>query len=154
MHNKGQMPMKGQMEQGIKRELNITDLIDNTDMEALFSYKDLAEKLPVYSQKTDIKVELTALEKNELLYVLRIPFDRIEKVRSSEYAIGIVSGEREMSQMAGGPPQGGGMSGGQGGGQGGGQRVGQGSAPGGESNRNSNMQNIDIWFKILMDRGE
>ncbi len=144
-------PMSGNM----KREFNINELIDNSDMEAIFSTKEFAEKLPVYSQKTDIKVELSASDKNEFLYMLRIPFDRIEKVRSSEYAIGIVTGEMEMPQMGGGSHQGGGMPGndmqGAGmsnGGMSGGQR------PEGAYDRNSNMQNIDIWFKILMNRGE
>lgn len=149
---KGQMSGEGRQTGNFTPPVfNVHTLIDAAEMEAIFSYKDMAEKLPVYSQKTDIAVTVTSPQQGLLLYELRMPVDRLEKEDISEICIGIVSGEIEMPSMSGGMPQGGGgmPSGGMQGGRPGG--AGPGGDPSGRPDAQAqgmNLQDINIWFKV------
>ena len=149
MMPRGQM-QKGEGQQQTKPVFSVNDLIDNADMEAIFSYRDLAEKMPVYSQRTHIAVTLTSPKEGEFIYQLRVPFNRLGKEDLSQITVGIETGMIEMPSMGGGP--GGGMQGGMPGGGNMGGNPPSGGAPGGgqggELAPRSNMKDISIWFNV------
>jgi hypothetical protein len=158
MQNEKMQKQDGQGQFNAKPAFNVNDLIDHADMEAIFSYRDLAEKMPVYSQRTDIAVALSSPKEGSFLYQLRIPFDRLGKDDLTHVSIGIETGTIEMPSMGGGP--GGGM---QGGGPGGGNMGGNppsggsGGGPGGgqagDFGFRENMEKISIWFKVNVEPG-
>lgn len=144
---------------GYKQEFDVNNLLDRVSMEAVFSNHEIAEKLPVYSSKTDFKVELSSEGSNVLLYYLRIPFDRITEnglSDMSELSLGLMTGKMEIPQMGDGGHQGGGGM--QGGGksvdgmQGGGRPSGS-DMQGGGVDRESMMSQLSIWFKIDLSSG-
>lgn len=160
MMQRGQMQMQdGQGKLNAMPALNVNDLIDNADMEAIFSYRDLAEKMPVYSQRTDIAVTLSSPKEGTFLYQLRIPFDRLGKDDLSQVSIGIETGAIEIPSMGAGPGggPGGGMQGGgshSGGNMGGGTPGGgPGGGQGGDFSPRENMEKISIWFKVNIEPG-
>ena len=142
------------MGQGTQQEFNVEHFLDRVSMEAVFSDHELAEKLPVFSSKTDIHVELISEGPNVLVYYLRMPFDRISKnglSDISELSLGFMTGKMEMPKMDGsehsgsGDPSSGGMQGG-GGRSAGGMQGGDMQSSGME--RDSMMSQLSIWFKI------
>jgi uncharacterized membrane protein YgcG len=136
------------MEQGTQQEFNVEHFLDRVSMEAVFSDHELAEKLPVFSSKTDILVELISEGPNVLVYYLRMPFDRISKnglSDISELSLGFMTGKMEMPKMDGSGHSGGGMQGG-GGSSSGGMQGGDMQSSGME--RESMMSQLSIWFKI------
>lgn len=148
------MPGQRQTNQGQsfeKPSLNVNDLIDNAEVEAIFSYHKIAEKMPVYSQRTDIAVTVSSPKKGNFLYELRIPLDRLEKEAIDELSLGIMTGE--MPSMAGGPGggPGGGGSGMGGMPQGGGNMPSGGPGMGGPSQKKMEGVDINIWFKVELN---
>jgi hypothetical protein len=160
MMQKEKMQMQYGPEQAMRMpEFNVNDLIDHADMEAIFSYRDLAEKMPVYSQRTDIAVTLSSPKEGTFLYELRIPLDRLGKDDLSQVSIGIETGTIDMPSMGAGP--GGGMQGsGPGAGNMGGSPTGggghsgiPGGRQGGDFSPLENMEKISIWFKVNIEPG-
>ncbi len=146
--------MKAGMGIGSKQEFNVEYFLDRLSMEAVFSDHELAEKMPVFSSKTDIHVELLSEGPHILVYNLRIPFDRISKnglSDISELSLGLMTGKVETPQMGGGGHSGGGM-------QGGGMKSGGGRPNGSDmadsSDRESMMEQLSIWFKVDLTPGD
>jgi len=138
----------GGMAGGSKEEFNVDSFLDRVSMEAVFSDHELAEKMPVFSSKTDFQVELSSEGPNVLVYYLRIPFDRISENGLSDISklsLGLMSGEMKMPQMDGSGHPSGGM---QGGGRSGGGMQDSDMQQSGSIDRGSMMSQLSIWFKI------
>ncbi|MEA2078124.1 MAG: hypothetical protein U9O95_08920 [Candidatus Marinimicrobia bacterium] len=131
---------------GMNDEFDMNRFLDHVSMEAIYSNHDLAEKMPVYSSKTDFKVELSAPTPSIFVYDLRIPFSKIHENGQkgiSKLSLGIMTGKVERPSMEGRP--GGGMPSGSrpGGGMGGG--------PGGGFDREEMMEQMSIWFQLALN---
>jgi len=150
--------MQGGMSTGKQQEFDVNTYFERVSMEAIFSDHELAEKLPVFSSKTEFKVELASEGQDILVYYLRIPFDRISKnglSDMSELSLGLMTGKVEMPQMGGGHSGGGMQAGGRSGGgmkSGGGRSNANDMAGSGE--RESMMQQLSIWFKVDLTPGD
>ncbi len=137
------------MTAGSRQEFNVDRYLERVSMEAIFSDHNIAEKLPVFSSKTDFHVELFSEGPHVLVYYLRIPFDRISNndlSAISEFSLGLMTGKVEIPQMGGGGHSGGGMK------SGGGRP--NGSDMAGSSERESMTQQLSIWFKVDLTPGD
>lgn len=138
---------------GYRQEFNVNSYLERVSMEAIFSDHELAEKLPVFSSKTDFHVELSSEGPYVLVYYLRIPFDRISDnglSAISELSLGLMTGKMEMPQMDGGGRPGAGMGSNM---QSGGGHSGGGKMGGGIDTENM-MEQLSIWFKIDLTPGD
>jgi hypothetical protein len=145
--------MKHKMKDGEngQREFSVDRFLDRVSMEAIYSKKDEAEKIPVFSSSDWYMVELSARNPSTLIYKLRIPLE--ETGNANEFSLGIMTGKVDMPSM--GDHSGGSQGGGQGGGPGAGMQGGGGRPSGGMQdgqsggvNRESMMDQLSIWFQV------
>lgn len=138
-----------------ERKFDVEKMLDNLDVEAIFSNNEIAEMIPIYAKSNSFKVELSAPTSTILVYKLQIPIDEIlkNKREEQELSIGIMTAEFEMpsreesGDRPGGGPQGAGMS--SSGMQSGGSGMYGGNGP--SSGEMSTMkEQISIWFKIAL----
>jgi hypothetical protein len=151
---------------GVSRpKLDISNLLASVPNEAVYRNNEAIERFNLDLNNTNISVSLKAVTtefENQLVYLLKIPFNKISSKNISElenFSIGIVSGKIEApkrpSGVSDGRPSGSGKPSGVGGGRpnGGGRpaSVGGGRPSGGGRPANASseiMKPISIWLNV------
>lgn len=161
---------------GQSGKFDLNKLFAQLPEEAIFNHYGEIEQINIYSETSDIKVTLKAINNEEMTYDLYIPLKRLSKdgiAALGNLSVGIISGNIETSNIGGGRPEGmqgggrggmsgggrGGMAGGGRGGMGGGGRGGmsgggRGGMEGGDRSggydRSAMMKQIKFWFKLSL----
>ena len=160
---------------GQSGRFDLNKLFAQLPEEAIFNRYGEIEQINIYSETSDIKVTLKAINNEEMTYDLYIPLKRLSKdgiAGLGNLSVGIISGNIETSNTGGGRPESmqggrGGMSGGSrsgmsgggrggmaGGGRGGMSGGGRGGMEGGDRSggydRSAMTKQIKFWFKLSL----